>query len=97
MPHFEYQDQTPSNLRPIQVNKQEFRQPKPKSPDEVGAIWINESSSGAEYLSMKLNLDGKEYNIKGFLFSGKQSKEDKKPDYIAFLSKGIIKERNGNK
>ncbi len=96
-PDYEYQ-QPESNLRPPPIiRKQEFRQPKQKSPDEVGAIWIKTSSTGADYLSMKLNLDGKEYNIKGFLFSGKQNKDDRKPDYIAYHSKGINKERNGNK
>ncbi len=93
-PDYEYQ-QTTSNLKP--QSKQEFRQPKQKSPDEVGCCWKKLNSNGLEYLSLKIEINGIEYNLKGFLNSGKAHESDSRPDFILYKSKNIKKEINGNK
>jgi len=97
MPQYEY-EQPQSNLRPAPVKKQEFRQPKQRHPESKGAVWIKQNSAGVEYLSIKLELnEGEVINLKAFLNSDKRSPDDAKPTYILYESKGIIKERNGNK
>src|SRR5260221_10301771 len=95
-PDYEYQ-QPESNLRPTTPKKQEFRQPKQRHPNSLGAVWLKTNNRGVEYLSMKITLDNKEYNLKCFKNSEKQSEEDSRPSYIIFESKGILKERDGNK
>ena len=87
MPDYEYEQPT-SNLRPQITKNQEFRQPKQKSPDEVGAVWIKTSDKGVEYLSIKLEEDGEVRFLKAFLFSGKSHKDDNKPTYILYKSRG---------
>ncbi len=78
------------------IAEQNNRHTKTKNPDECGAIWVKLNSNNVEYLSLKLELDGKTYNLKGFLNSAK-SEGDNRPEYIAFKSKNIKKEINGNR
>lgn len=76
----------------------ENEQPKPqfvKNPDEVGACWEKFNDKNIEYLSLKVELDGKTYNLKGFL-NGRATNENH-PKFIIYLSKNIKKEVNGNK
>ncbi len=99
-PDYEYQ-QPESNLRPPPIKKQEFRQPKQRHPDSIGACWRKINDRGVEYLSLKLesdklDLNSEFINVKCFLNSEKVD-GDQKPDMICYLSKGIKKERNGNK
>ncbi len=94
MPEF-INEQPISNLSP-QPNL-EFRQPKQKSPDEVGCCWLKQNDRGLDYLSLKVEINGAEYNLKGFLNSAKASESDSRPDFILYKSKNIKKEINGNK
>lgn len=98
-PEYEYQE-SQSNLRPM-IKNQEFRQPKQRHPESIGACWKKINDRGIEYLSLKLesdkiNLESEFVNIKCFLNSEKVE-GDQKPHLICYLSKGINKERNGNK
>ncbi len=90
-----FEDNEPSNLTP--KPQKEFKQPRQKSPDECGAVWLKYNGNNVEYLSMKLELDGEVYNIKAFLNSGKVDEQDSRPKWIAYKSKNILKERSGNK
>lgn len=69
-----------------------------KNPDEVGACWRKVNDRGIEYLSLKLEIDGQTFNLKGFLNSAK-SDGDARPDFIIYKSKNINKNKevNGNK
>ena len=51
---------------------------KPKD-SSIGAIWIKQGAKG-EYLSISLELEGRQYNLTAFTNSFKES-GDKKPDY----------------
>jgi hypothetical protein len=67
-----------------------------KNPDEVGAIWERASNtSGTPYLSMKLTLNGVDYNLKAFK-NGKKINENQ-PEWLVFTSKNIRKDINENK
>lgn len=71
------------------------------NPSSIGAIWVRQSSkNGEEYLSLKIELEGKEYLLKAFLNSKKKSPEDPKPLYIIYHSqnnKDKNKEENYNR
>jgi uncharacterized protein (DUF736 family) len=78
------------------VNKPQYQKSN-RNPESVGACWIKQNGNGIDYLSMKIELkNGEVLNIKGFLNSEKVT-GDAKPEYILYPSKGIVKERNGNK
>lgn len=78
-----------------------------KHPNSVGALWIRESETGSEYLSLKiekskiqelLKSDGDLINIKGF-YNGSKNEGDDRPNFLLFPSKNksTHKEINGNK
>ena len=58
---------------------------------ESGAIWVKQSKNG-KYLSIKLELDDKEYNLVGFKNKFKVDPNDNKPSYRLYLSKKSIEE-----
>jgi hypothetical protein len=69
-----------------------------KSPDECGAVWLKYNGNKVEYLSMKIEIDGKTHNIKAFLNSAKRDDDDNRPKWIAFKSKKYNqKQRNKRK
>lgn len=61
---------------------------KPVNPNfepELGALWIREGKAG-KYLSIKLELNGKEINLVGFKNRFKEG-NDNRPDYRLYNSK----------
>lgn len=53
--------------------------------NKVGAVWVRKSkTSGNQYLSMQLELDGKKYNLSAF--KNKNKVEDKHPNFLVFPS-----------
>ena len=68
-----------------QQNTKTNQQTNTKNPNEIGACWVKISpKSNQEYLSIKLELDGQEYFLKGFL-NGKFQNE-RQPKYLLFKS-----------
>lgn len=50
---------------------------------EIGAFWTRESSKG-KYLSGSIELEGKK--VKVVMFPNRYKDNDKKPDYVLYLS-----------
>lgn len=61
-----------------------------RNPNQVGAAWKRTSKDGqTTYLSMKLDLSGKDMdlsNINVSLFKNRNKQRSNQPDYIALLS-----------
>ena len=80
-------------------NEQYKEQPNfRQNPDAIGACWKKRNDKGIEYLSMKIDIDGTTHNIKCF-FNGDKVEGDKRPDFIVYKSKNIVKNKdiNGNR
>lgn len=56
-----------------------------KNSDEIGALWIKKSSSGNEFMSGNIEIEGKQIKIVCFYNDKKLS--DKQPDWKILISR----------
>ena len=69
-----------------------------KNPNEVGVVFSKINDKGIEYLAIKLNLNGKDIYLKGFLNSGWDDTENShRPKFLVFPSNNSSKKPNYNR
>lgn len=59
-----------------------------KNENEIGCAFSKSNDKGAEYLSIKLTIDGEDIYLKGFL-NGGWSEESNRPKWLIFKSNSI--------
>ena len=83
------------DCRKILMEKQNNKPKYQKNPNEVGCAWEKFNDKNIEYLSIKLELDGKEYLLKGFLNSGFDPQiSPNRPKYLVFKSNCLNKKKS---
>ena len=51
---------------------------------DIGALWLNKSKAGNDYLSGNIEIDGTKHKI--VIFANSYKEQEKHPDYKIYLS-----------
>lgn len=60
-----------------------------KNENEVGCAFLKYNDKNNEYLSIKLNLNGEDIYLKGFLNSGWSEENSNRPKFLIFKSNSL--------